>query len=245
MVVLSGGAPAETLPGTPLAMILGFRIHAFDSYDDMLARIGGRKTILVALNAEKLARGDDAIRAITNRSVGYADGYGAVLAVRRKGGRTARLAGADLWLHLARHSPDGTRFYLMGSTAEIVEMAVARLRSEVPGIQIVGFRDGFLGPDDEAGLGPQFESLRPDVVFVAMGSPRQELLMDRLLRAWPALYVGLGGSLDVYVGRRRRAPRLIQRLGLEWAFRFVVDPRRLHRLPAYVRFAWLLARGRI
>ena len=94
-------------------------------------------------------------------------------------------------------------------------------------------------------LAEQLAATRPDVVLVAMGSPRQELVMDRLSATWPALYMGLGGSLDVYIGRRRRAPRLVQRAGLEWIHRFVVDPRRLQRLPAYLQFASRLALNRL
>jgi exopolysaccharide biosynthesis WecB/TagA/CpsF family protein len=96
-----------------------------------------------------------------------------------------------------------------------------------------------------AELGAQLPELRPDLVFVGMGSPRQELLMEQLIAAWPAVYMGIGGSLDVFVGRRRRAPRWMQRIGVEWLFRFVENPSRLSRLPAYIRYAWLLARGKV
>ena len=227
------------------AEVMGVRIHAFRSADDLIDAVDGRHTILVALNAEKLARGDPRVREIANRGVGYADGYGAVLAMRRKGLRTARLAGADLWLSIIARGVGSRRFYIVGSTSDVVEAAVAKLRRDYPGVDIVGYRDGFLDDSATAELADGLVAARPDVVLVAMGSPRQELLMDRLSAAWPALYMGLGGSLDVYIGRRRRAPRLVQRVGLEWIHRFVVDPRRLHRLPAYLQFASRLALNRL
>ena len=237
----AGSGPATGV----VAEILGFRIVAFRSVDALLDELDGRHTILVALNAEKLARSDPRIREIANRGIGYADGYGAVLAVRRKGARSARIAGADLWLSIVERYAGSRRFYIVGSTPEVIRESVERLRRDYPAIEIVGHRDGFM---DEAGvrrLADDFLATRPDIVFMAMGSPRQELLMDELSRAWPALFMGLGGSLDVYTGRRRRAPRWVQRTGLEWIHRFAVDPRRLHRLPAYLQFAWRLARNRL
>jgi UDP-N-acetyl-D-mannosaminouronate:lipid I N-acetyl-D-mannosaminouronosyltransferase len=227
------------------AVILGFRIVAFRSVGQLLDELDGRHTILVALNAEKLARGDPRIREIANRGIGYADGYGAVLAVRRKGARSARIAGADLWLSIVERYARSRRFYIVGSTEEVIRETVERLRRDYPPIEIVGHRDGFMDETGVRRLADDLQATRPDIVFMAMGSPRQELLMHELSKTWPALYMGLGGSLDVYTGRRRRAPRWVQRTGLEWIHRFAVDPRRLHRLPAYLQFAWRLACNRL
>jgi UDP-N-acetyl-D-mannosaminouronate:lipid I N-acetyl-D-mannosaminouronosyltransferase len=243
-VTVESGAPPSAAIDAPARTILGFRIYAFPSADALISAVDGRSGLLVALNAEKLANGNPDIREIVNRSIGYADGYGAVLAMRRRGARTARIAGADLWLHLIRRVAGIRRVYLVGSTDEVMAATVRRLRTEFPNLDIAGSRNGFLSEDDRSQLAADLRATKADIVLVAMGSPRQELVMDELQRSWPALYIGLGGSLDVYVGVRRRAPRWAQRLGLEWIHRFVVDPKRLTRLPAYVRFAWLLARGR-
>lgn len=200
--------------------------------------------ILVALNAEKVANADPRVREVANRNLGYADGMGVVLALRRKGLRAARIAGADLWLALAG-SRAGARVYLIGSTTPVVRRAAQLLQALHPHIQIAGFRDGFLAQDEVSELKAQLALARPDLVFVGMGSPTQELLMDELIESLPAVYMGIGGSLEVFVGRRRRAPRWMQRVGAEWLFRFVENPSRLSRLPAYLRFAWLLGRGKV
>lgn len=199
----------------------------------------------MAVNAEKLARADPRLQRLSQRTVAYADGYGAVLALRRRGIRSARIAGADLWLDLVRAVAGRKRVFLVGSTDEVVSDVASRLRSDVPHLEIAGYRNGFLHAAAESELAAELRRTESAVVLVAMGSPRQELLMDRLATAWPALYVGLGGSFDVYTNRRSRAPRFIQRVGLEWAHRFVTDPRRLPRLPAYLKFAWLLALNRL
>jgi len=222
----------------------GFRAYGFQSAEGLLANVKP-PVILVALNAEKVGSADERVRRIVNENTGYADGMGVVLALRRKGLNARRIAGADLWRELLRTRPAGSRIYVIGGTKEVIEAVVEKLPGRFPELVVAGHRDGYLGLGDIEALKRDLAAKRPDVVLVGMGSPRQELLMDELIRAWPAVYMGLGGSLDIFVGRRRRAPRWMQRSGLEWIFRFVDDPRRLPRLGARLRFAWLLARGKL
>ncbi len=222
-------------------------MFAFATAADLLAALN-EPVILVALNAEKVGTADRRVRRIVNDNLGYADGMGVVVALRRKGIHSVRIAGADLWLPLLTSRPAGTRAFLVGGTQPVIERVVARLRRDLPALEICGYRDGYDQADqanDAAELVAHIVAARPDVVLVGMGSPRQELLMDRLIRMHPAIYMGVGGSFDVFVGQRRRAPRWMQRHGLEWVFRFVDDPSRLPRLGAYLRFAWRLARGRL
>jgi UDP-N-acetyl-D-mannosaminouronate:lipid I N-acetyl-D-mannosaminouronosyltransferase len=200
--------------------------------------------ILIAINAEKIAQADPLITGITTEHVGYPDGIGAVLSMRRKGLAARRMPGSDLWLSIVDHYAQSRSFYLVGSTQEVVEAVSARLRSTHPGVQLWA-RNGFLSSDDEQQLEEEIRDRKPDFVFVAMGSPRQEVLMQRLFATHPAVYVGLGGSFDVYAGKQRRAPRWIQRIGLEWAFRLVRQPSRLRRIPRYMRFVGFLASGRL
>ena len=226
-------------------MIRGFRAYAFRSTQQVVAAVRGAHGILVALNAEKVARADPEVRALANRNFGYPDGAGVVLALRRKGLRSARIAGSDLWLELIRDGAPAQRVYLIGSTSRVIEETARRLGRLDPKPTICGYRDGFLRAGEDDALADELIRLRPGLVLVAMGSPRQEVLMARLSGAWPALYMGLGGSFDVFVGAKPRAPAWMQRVGLEWAYQFVRTPRRLRRLPAYVRFACLLAIGRL
>lgn len=224
--------------------IRGIRTFAPPSAKTLISLAEDADGILMAVNAEKLARGDSAIKAIAAVNLAYPDGMGAVLALRRLGIRSPRIAGADLWTGIVDRWADGKRFYLVGAKRSVIEAVAAKLRARHPNIDLA-YRDGYLEPGDLDRLYDEFSKVRPEVVLVGMGSPRQEILMSRLLAAHPALYVGLGGGFDVFVGRKPRAPRFLQRVGLEWAYQFVREPRRLHRLPAYLKFAFLLSSGRI
>lgn len=225
----------------------GLAVKPFASREELIEYATGRGGILVAVNAEKTVNATEHLRRLINANIGYCDGAGAVKAVRRKGAAKAvRIPGCELWLDIvARHSKDKS-FYLVGSRPEVVAGVVEKLRKEYPGIRIAGFRDGFIKTDEErAALIDDIAAKRPDVVFVAMGSPRQEYLMEEMLARHKALYQGLGGSFDLYMGLFRRAPRLVRAAGCEWLWRFVAQPSRIKRITPYLRFACRLYTGRL
>jgi UDP-N-acetyl-D-mannosaminouronate:lipid I N-acetyl-D-mannosaminouronosyltransferase len=153
------------------------------------------------------------------------------------------MPGADLWLAIIDRYAAQRSFLLVGGTEEVIQAVSKRLGGRHPGMRLRS-RNGFVTEADVKELEAEIGDWRPDFVFVAMGSPRQEILMERLFSVHPAVYMGLGGSFDVYAGRKARAPRWLQRIGLEWAYRFVREPVRLSRLPTYLRFAASLAAGR-
>jgi UDP-N-acetyl-D-mannosaminouronate:lipid I N-acetyl-D-mannosaminouronosyltransferase len=200
--------------------------------------------ILMAVNAEKIARADSRSIEIAARHVAYPDGIGAVLALRRHGLVAPRLPGADLWLELIDRYAGSRSFFLLGSTQAVVDAVAAKLRARHPQIEL-WHRNGYLSAQEDGQLEEELRRRRPDFVLVAMGSPRQEVLMERLYEAHPAVYVGLGGSFDIFAGAKRRAPRWLQDRGLEWAYRLGREPARLRRVPTYLRFAALLGIGRV
>ena len=115
------------------------------------------------------------------------------------------------------------------------------MRTQFEGIDIVGHRNGYLKSDlEKDDLIKDIADKKPDVVFVAMGSPKQEMLMMEMAEQHPAVYQGLGGSFDVYTGRIKRSPKVMQKLGLEWAFRLMKQPARFRRYLPLVRFITLI-----
>ena len=228
--------------------VCGIDVCPFRSRAELIDYAFARKGILVAVNAEKTINATDRLRNIINSNIGYCDGAGAVKALVRKGAKDAiRIPGCELWLDIvARFAPEGKSFYLVGARQEVIEGTVARLREMHPGIRIAGYRNGFINSDEEKRqLIVDIASRRPDIVFVAMGSPRQEYLMSEMQQAHQALYQGLGGSFDLLMGNFRRAPRLLQRMGGEWAWRFVAQPSRIKRIMPYLKFAARLYSGKI
>lgn len=219
----------------------GVKINPFTSFNELLDHVVHHKGILVAINAEKILHATPQTRDIINRNIGYCDGIGAVMALRRHGQKQAvKLPGCELWLKIiAALYKDGKRFYLVGSKQEVIEATVAKLKQEFAGIDIVGYRNGYIKTEEERkALIDDIAARRPDVVFVAMGSPKQELLMEEMSERHPAIYQGLGGSFDVYTDYVKRAPQWWVRHNLEFAYRLIKQPSRIKRQIHLVRF-WL------
>ncbi|KWW32130.1 MAG: Glycosyltransferase WecB/TagA/CpsF family [bacterium P3] len=233
---------------SPVILRSGLQIYPFCSFDDLLDYAEGQSRILVAVNAEKIIHATDRTRNLINRGIGYCDGTGAVKVMKQYGRRDAvKLPGCELWLKVVeRYHRKGGSFYLVGSRQEVIEAVVIRLRQDYPGICIAGYRNGYLGSEAEKQqLIDDIAERRPDVVFVAMGSPKQELLMEEMLQRHTALYEGLGGSFDVYAGRVERAPRWWLDHNLEFAYRLLRQPSRITRQVFLFKFYLLLLLRRL
>lgn len=220
----------------------GVLVHPFASPEELLKYVDSRKGILVAINAEKILHATDETRSIINRNIGYCDGIGAVMAMKQKGHPEAvKIAGCELWLSIIAQSYKTKSFYLVGSKPAVIDETVEKLRKEFEGINIVGYRDGYFKEDSEYdALIDDIAEKQPDVVFVAMGSPKQELLMERMSKRHAAIYQGLGGSFDVYTGHVERAPQWWVKHNLEFAYRLLKQPSRIKRQIHLVRFLFLL-----
>lgn len=213
------------------------RIFAFHNKGQFLDFIKEKNGILVALNAEKLNKSDEKLDNLINENYGYPDGVGAVWALKKKGLTATKIAGAEFWLDIISRFEGSKSFYFIGSTNEVIKNTIVKLKKDNPTINIKGFRNGYFDEEDKETLKSDLEKLKPDVVFVAMGSPKQEFLMAEFLERHPALYMGLGGSFDVYTGLKKRAPVQFQKLGLEWFYRLLKEPTRWRRQLTYISFA--------
>lgn len=225
----------------------GVQLYAFGSFDEIIDYAKEQKGLLIAINAEKILHATDQTRDIINRNIGYSDGIGAVMALKKHGVNAVKIPGCELWLKVVeRLAPSGNRFYLVGSKQEVIEETVSKLKQEFPSINIVGFRNGYLKSEAEkSALLDDIADKKPDVVFVAMGSPKQELLMEEMKKRHAAIYQGLGGSFDVYTGHVERAPKWWVDHNLEFAYRLVKQPSRIKRQIFLVKFLFLVKMGRI
>lgn len=204
----------------------GVKYYAFTSYDEIIEFIEGKKKILVAINAGKLNEATDKTRDIINNNIGYCDGIGAVWPIRMKGFKEAiTLSGCDIWTKIiAKWVPLHRKFYFVGGKQEIIERTINQLKTDFPDILIAGYRNGYIQTDKEKReLISDIVKTKPDMVFVAMGSPKQELLMDEMIREYPTMYQGLGGSFDVYVGAKKTPPHWVIEWNLYGVYRTLSD----------------------
>lgn len=223
--------------------INGVEIYPFISEEQLLHYINLHKGILIAINAEKILHATKQTLSIINRNIGYCDGAGAQIALRQKGYKNAcKIPGCELWLKIVRRFYKEKTFYLIGAKPQVIEAAVNKLKEEFCNISIVGFRDGYIRTDEEKeALIADIVEKKPDVVFVAMGSPKQELLMEEIQKRHNAIFQGLGGSFDVYTGHVQRAPSWWVNHNLEFAYRLIKEPKRIKRQIHLVKYAyWLL-----
>jgi N-acetylglucosaminyldiphosphoundecaprenol N-acetyl-beta-D-mannosaminyltransferase len=189
----------------------------------------------VAINIDKLVKAhkDPELRAIINRcALISVDGVPVIWASRMLGTPLKeRVNGTDLFEALvARAVVKGWRVFFLGATDEVVRAVADRYRDEYPTLQIAGFRNGYWVPDEEGGVAEQVMRSRADILFVAISSPKKERFLSRWQTTLNTPFtMGVGGSFDVVTGKVSRAPRWMQRWGLEWFHRFLQEPRRMFR----------------
>ena len=175
------------------------------------------------------------------------DGIGVIWAAQRLGHPLReRVAGSDLVVLIAdRAQSTGWRIFLLGAAEGVAEQAAIILREHYPQANIAGAYAGSPQPEEEAGIAARIRSSKADVLLVAYGAPKQDKWIDRnLLRTGAVVAIGIGGSLDFIAGRQKRAPRWLQRLGLEWLYRLIREPWRWRRQLALPQFVWRVLRSR-
>lgn len=168
------------------------------------------------------------------------DGAGLVWAARRLGKPVAeRVAGFDLVRELfAVGAERGWGFYLLGTSQELVEAARERIAADFPGLRIVGCRNGYFGPEEDDTVIRDIADAAPDVLLVGRSTYTQDPWIAKYRgKLGVPVMIGVGGSFDVMSGRLQRAPRWMQRAGLEWLHRLLLEPTRWRRMLALPKFA--------
>lgn len=235
--------------------LMGCRIDNL-SMEETLARIGefirsGQPHQHVVVNVDKLVKAsrDPELRRIINEcALVNVDGMPVVWASRLLGKPLKeRVAGVDLFEALMRRAGEtGWRVFLLGAREEVVSLVAETYRRRYPGLVVAGWRHGYWqGEAEEAAVAEQVRASGADLLFVAISSPKKEQFLGRWQAAMRIPFaMGVGGTFDVAIGRVRRAPRWMQRAGLEWFFRFLQEPRRMFRRYFIddMAFAWLLVK---
>jgi N-acetylglucosaminyldiphosphoundecaprenol N-acetyl-beta-D-mannosaminyltransferase len=174
------------------------------------------------------------------------DSAGVVWASRRLGTPIRdRVSGVDLVCEIADiSSRKGWRLYFLGASRGVAERAADQLRMKFPGVNVVGCHDGFFPASDEGAVVAEIRSAHADIVLVAMGIPKQEkFIAEHLYEMGASVAMGVGGSFDVISGGVKRAPKLVQRMRMEWLWRLACDPSKWRKNLALPVFWWKVMRS--
>lgn len=209
-----------------------------------LAKDHSQTSYIVAMNPEKTfaMKGNAEIRDFIEKAdLVIPDGIGMVLAVRILYGRKMeRVPGADLMqLICAESGKRNVKIFIYGAKEEVNGGSVIKLRERFPDIQIVGRQNGFVKANEMDQLVQEINDSQADILFLALGSPKQERWMNKYgSRIDVGVCMGIGGTLDTIVGTVKRAPIFWQRYYLEWFYRLMKQPFRFWRQRRIFIFAW-------
>lgn len=244
---------APPVPG-PRVEVLGCAIDAL-TMEQTLARCeelveAGAFSQHMAVNAAKLVkmREDAWLADITaGCELVNADGQAVVWASKLLGAPLPeRVAGVDLMQELfGLAERRGWPIYVLGAKPEVLEQAMTVVRERHPDLPIAGYRDGYYSDDEVGAVCDEIRSSGAKLLFVAMGTPRKEYFLGEHGPTLGVPFVmGVGGSIDVVAGITKRAPERWQRLGLEWLYRLLQEPRRMFKryVTTNTRFVWMVAR---
>jgi N-acetylglucosaminyldiphosphoundecaprenol N-acetyl-beta-D-mannosaminyltransferase len=223
--------------------------QSLECVDHMMA--GNKAEAVIAVNPEKVikAQGSPVLLArLRQAGLLIPDGIGLVVAARVLGlGRMERVPGSELMPAICeRAARKGYRIFLYGAAPDVNRKAREVLAERYPGIQIAGGRDGYVKDDEMPNLVEEINASGAQILFVALGSPRQELWMEKYL---PQLNVkvcqGVGGTFDVIAGKVKRAPLIFRKMQLEWFYRLASQPKRLLRQTALPKFVSQVIRKKL
>jgi len=234
--------------------ILGVPVHRV-TMEETLSIIDGyvrsdRPHLIVTADASGIAQAQsdaDLMALYRSANLVTPDSSGVLWAARRAGKPIpARVSGVEILDQVCRASVEkGYRIFFLGAEPGVADLAAEKLRQRHPGCNIVGARHGYFKPGEDEAVAQEVAKASPDILFVAMGIPRQEKFIQKtsgIIRA--KVGIGVGGSLDVYSGKTRRAPVFVQRLKLEWLWRTLANPKKIGKAMMLPKFVLMVTRGK-
>lgn len=228
----SASNPTVSVLGCPITKL---DLEAFVTAAEDFIKSGGPHYIAVVNVAKvvKMRSDKHLLQSVCSAEMVGADGVPLVWASRLLGNSLpGRVNGTDLMYRLLeRANEKGYRVFFFGATERVLQKVLSVTRKDYPGIKVAGFHNGYFTPGEEASIVRQIKNAQADIIFIAFGTPKKEIWVQRyLLDMGVPVVHGVGGSFDVLAGAIPRAPLWMQRGGLEWLFRLRQEPGRMwHR----------------
>lgn len=220
--------PTRTVLGVPIAAL---RLKEISSVVASLIEKNGNKKTLFYVDAHhfNIANKDLAFKKILQEATFvHASGIGPVLASRMLGQSLPERTPTPDFIEEIFSIAEKKKwsFYLLGGEEDVIEKTVKNLQKSFPGMKIVGYHHGFFTNNNK--IAEDINRVKPDIILVGMGPPKQEVwIAENKERINARIFWGVGALFDVLSGKRKRGPKWVRRLGFEWVFRLIQEPRRL------------------
>ena len=219
--------------------VLGYDIdlvsfsEALCKVDDSIREKSGMQ--IVTINPEMINQGHaipEMDEILKNAEMILPDGVGIKIALKLKGINQERIAGIEFAKKVIELcAKNGYKIALFGAKQEVIEKTSENLRKEYPELKIVYSRNGYFSKEEEQQIKEDIKNAGPDVIFTALGAPKQEIFNKEMKQLLPgSVFIGIGGSFDVWSGMVQRAPEIWQKTGLEWLYRTLKEPQRFKRI---------------
>ncbi len=215
-----------------LVKILGYGVDSF-TFDEAVEYAYSHHGQIVTINPEMISearKNKEFSEIVEHADLVVPDGIGVEIGLKILGHKVKRIPGIELGRALiVKFSDENKTVAFVGAKPEVVESAVKMLRTDIQNLNVVYYHDGYF--KDANIIMDSLYQAKPDLVLVALGSPKQEFFIAEMKNRLPnSTFIGLGGSFDVWAGHVERAPEIYQNLGLEWLYRTIKEPKRFKRI---------------
>ena len=227
------------------AQVLGVPVHILDDYVGWLGQHRQQGAHVVTLNAEMAMQAEqnpqlaDLIR---KAELVVPDGAGVVFYLQLRGRKIQRCPGIELAEALIKQlgqSESDASVFFYGGAPGITDAVARRWQAELPGLKVAGTENGYISSQEEQALCDRLQQRQPAVILVGLGVPRQEFWIAQHCHLCPeAIWIGVGGSFDIWSGTKLRAPGWLRDNNLEWSYRLYKEPWRWRRMLVLPQFAW-------
>lgn len=221
-----------------VAKILGYDVDLFSfdqAMDYIVKKSETQSTQTITLNPEMIELGDknqEFSEILKNADLVIPDGVGIKLVLKIYGIAQEQIPGIEFSGRLIEYcAKNSLPVALIGAKEETLQLACQKLKEKNDGLNIVYARNGYFKEDDERAIVDEIKSKNPKLVLVALGVPKQEIFIKKYKNEFPnTIFVGVGGSFDVWSGNVKRAPKIFRQLGCEWLWRLIKEPSRFKRM---------------